>query len=240
MLTTYDLALKITMAFEGTKWNTVSGNFDGQGISAGALQWNIGQGTLQNHILNHINLMYYDYFPAPILYLQNSTVEGALSWVKDVMLDPTTNGLRPEWKTAWERFLNEPTVINQQKRAIDKYWHQAKTICGKLGMKQDDKRAMCFSFDVAVQNWSLGDLDLDYITSDHAYNCLTLYEAENAQLWLQEDLTPMQQKLVVAAHLRALKANPKWRSDVFTRKATIAVGIGKVHGALYKLNKLFR
>ena len=42
------LALNITGSFEGVSgWNNLTGNFDGQGISMGLLQQNLGQGSLQ-------------------------------------------------------------------------------------------------------------------------------------------------------------------------------------------------
>ena len=40
-------ALSVTSAFEGGGFGTVTGNFDGQGLSCGALQWAFGQGTQQ-------------------------------------------------------------------------------------------------------------------------------------------------------------------------------------------------
>lgn len=43
-------ALEITGDFEtsGNPWSQITGDFDGQGISCGVLQWNIGQGSLQS------------------------------------------------------------------------------------------------------------------------------------------------------------------------------------------------
>lgn len=97
---------------------------------------------------------------------------------------------------------------------------------------------MCFAFDVAVQNWSL-NVELPSISVGHAENLVTLYGADNAALWLSEPMNMEMATLVIAAHYRAMKSNPKWRNDVFTRKCTIAMGVGKVHGKIYKLNKLF-
>lgn len=236
-LTIYDLCLQTTMSMEGTDFGTVAGNFDGQGVSAGILQWNLGQGTLQSEILNHCNMMSFGYFPLPMDKLNKLSPEIAIGWVKDVMLIDGVH-LKSEWKAAWQRFLTEPSVINVQKRSIDKYFHQAKTICSALGFAQENKRAMCFSFDVAVQNWSMS-IDVPHTNLDQAYNILSQYGPDNARLWLLEELTEEKAKLVIAAHLRALKCNPKWRSDVFIRKATIAMGLGIVHGKTYKLNKSF-
>lgn len=49
----YALALNITGSFEGNVgWKNIAGNFDGQGISLGLMQQNLGQGTLQPLLIN--------------------------------------------------------------------------------------------------------------------------------------------------------------------------------------------
>lgn len=231
----YDLAVKITGDFEGTNYTTIVGNFDGQGITCGLLGWNLGQGTLQNYILNHVDLMAYN-FPLPISNLHRLHPKDAVNWCKDIMLD-ADGDLLPEWRSAWERFISEPSVINVQKRAIDKYFHQAKRVCGALGFNHEHRRAMAFAFDVAVQNWSL-NVELPDASVQQAENIISLYGADNAALWLMEPMSLEKARLVTAAHYKALTVNPKWRTDVFTRKCTISMGIGKVHGKVYKLNKL--
>jgi hypothetical protein len=46
------LSMNITGSYEGESgWNTISGNSDGQGLSLGLLQQNLGQGTLQPLLL---------------------------------------------------------------------------------------------------------------------------------------------------------------------------------------------
>ncbi len=232
----YDLCVHITSAFEGTTYSKVTGNFDGQGISVGLLQWNLGQRTLQDFILNHVDIMAYDYFPLPISNLHRLHPKDAVNWCKDIMLD-ADGDLLPEWRSAWERFISEPSVINTQKRAIDKYFHQAKRVCGALGFNHEHRRAMAFAFDISVQNWSL-NVELPDASVQQAENIITLYGADNAALWLMESMSLEKARLVTAAHYKALAVNPKWRNDVFTRKCTIAMGIGKVHGKVYKLNKL--
>lgn len=235
--TIYDLCLHITGGFEGTTFSTVTGNFDFQGISCGILQFNLGQGSLQNYILNHVDLMAYDYFPLPINNLHRMNPNDAVTWAKDNMMN-ALGELLPNWRSAWERFLVEPSVLNVQKRAIDKYFHQAKRICGELDFPHENRRAMAFAFDVAVQNWSL-QVELPDTRIEHAQNLITLYGADNASIWVDEEMTMEKARLVIAAHYRAMKSNPKWRHDVFTRKCTIAMGIGKVHGKIYKLNRMF-
>lgn len=236
-ITIYDTCVKITAGFEGTDYSTIAGNFDEQGISAGIMQWNLGSGTLQAYILNKLNLMAYGYFPVPILPLQTLGERDAVVWAKDVMLD--TNGkLLPQWDKAWRRFLTEAAVINCQKRAIDKYFHRAKEMAGRMGFAHDNRRAMAFCFDVAVQSWNLG-INAPEANLEQASNILQKYDSKNLELWATEKLNPDQQKLIIAAHYASLKMKPEWRMDFFSRKATIAVGIGWVHGKKWDLKKLF-
>jgi hypothetical protein len=161
----------------------------------------------------------------------------AVNWAKDIMHD-LHGQLKPEWKDAWSRFMTDPVIINLQKHAIDKYFHQAKRICGRIGFAHDHRRAMAWSFDLAVQNWSL-DIDLPPDNYDQCYNILTSYDQENLILWIGEHLEPYQRQLVILSHLRAMKCKPEWRANVFVRKATIAIGTGWVNKTLYKLQKLF-
>lgn len=236
-LSIFDLCVQITSNFEGRGYGTVSSINDGQGLSVGILQFNLGQGTLQSYILSQINYLSYDYFPQSIRPLQVLSPKDAVVWAKDNFYD--INGeLKKEWRSAWERFMTDPVIINLQKHAIDKYFHQAKRICGRLGFPHTHRRAMAWSFDLAVQNWSL-DIDLPPDHYDQCYNIMTSYDQENLIVWIGEHLEPMQRQLVILSHLRAMKCKPEWRSNVFVRKATIAIGCGWVNKTFYKLNKLF-
>lgn len=236
-LSIYDLCVKITGDFESRGYGTISGNFDGQGISAGLLQLNLGQGTLQSFVLNKTNVLSYDYFPEPITPLYTLSPKDAVTWAKDNMHDLYGN-LKPEWKQAWSRFMTEPVVINLQKQAIDKYFHQAKRLCGKYNFPYTHRRAMAFFFDIAVQNWSC-DIEWPEDNPDQAYNIITSYDPDNTIMWIGERLEPYQRQLIILAHLRAMKCKPEWRKNVFVRKATIAIGTGYVNKTKYDLNKLF-
>lgn len=55
----FALAMNITGSFEGHKgWNNLSNNFDGQGVSLGILNQNLGQGTLQPLLIELRNSHY--------------------------------------------------------------------------------------------------------------------------------------------------------------------------------------
>lgn len=234
---TYDIAVKIVGEFEGTGYGSVSGNFDGMGISAGILQWNLGSGTLQDNILSYCDVTQHN-FPVCIKPLQTLKKSDAVAWAKDVMHD-SRGKLKQEWAIAWKMFMTSPVVVNLQKRAIDKYWHRAREICGQLGFPQEYPRAMVFAFDIAVQNWSY-DIGRPALNYEQAGNIIQLYGSKNFALWNAETVNQDQQIMLIAAHLRALKCKPEWRHAVFVRKATIAIGIGYVNGVTMDFRKLFK
>ncbi len=234
----FDVCLTITKQFEGADFDTVTGNFDGCGMSFGILQFNLKSETFKNHILNFCNLISYDYFPVSTLTLQTLTGDQAVSWAKDIMLD-ITGKPKPEWLKAWKTFLTSQHVINLQKEACGKYFHQAKCLAGRFGFATDDRIAMAFFYDCAVQVWNM-NLDPYVIGEDQATNILQMYDVDNMNLWLHMDLTDRQKKLIVIAHRRALKCKPEWRTAFFLRKATIAMGIGIVNGRLFDLKKQIR
>lgn len=74
----FALALNITGSFEGNDgWQNLGGNGDGQGISMGLLQWNLGQGTLQP-IWNEMFYRYQSQFTNEFTGSQISSIRGML------------------------------------------------------------------------------------------------------------------------------------------------------------------
>ena len=235
--TIYDLCINITGEFEGASFGTVTGNFDGQGMSFGILQLNLKSETFHKYVLRFLDTSIYDYFPAPIIPLEKLSGDDSVAWAKDVMLD--INGkVKPEWQVAWKRFLTDPIVINLQKTACDKYFHQAKCLAGKYGFKHDNPLAMAFFYDCAVHVWSV-DVTPYPFGDDQAENILYSYDADNRLAWLNVTLNDEQKKLLIIAHLRALKCKPEWRNAFFVRKATIVVGFGIVNKTKYDFRPLF-
>ena len=231
----FDTCLNITKQFEGADFDTVTGNFDGQGMSFGILQFNLRSETFQNYILNYVNMMVHDYFPVKIDYLQKANGQEAVTWAKDIMLDMNGN-VKPEWETAWKKFLVNPTVINLQKNACSRYFHQAKCLAGRFGFKQEDRIAMAFFYDCAVQVWSM-DSNMMFLGEEQAENILEMYDSDNRTLWIGADLTEWQKRLIIIAHVRAMKCKPEWRNAFFVRKATIALGYGIVNKQKFDFRK---
>lgn len=235
---TYDVCLKITGSFEGADYDTVTGNFDGQGMSFGILQLNLKSETFKNFILNFCGDDVLDTFPVSIRPLKELNGTDSVIWAKDVMLDLNGN-VKQEWVRAFKIFLTRSDVINLQKRACDKYYHRAKELCGRYGFSQNNRRHMAFFYDCAVHVWSMG-VELSFYSKEQCANILTMYGTENMNLWIEQLLTDDQIKLVTLAHLRALKCKPEWRKAFFVRKATIAIGIGFVNGEVMDYRKILR
>lgn len=236
-MTIYDACLKITGAFEGRGFGTVVGSFDGQGLSAGMLQWNVGSGTLQNLILGQVNLMAYD-FPVPIDPILKLSPRDAVVWCKDVMHDESGK-LTDEWRKAWVKFLTNPVIIEQQKKACDPYFHRAKEILGKLRISRENKTAMAWAFDVAVQVWSF-DIDKPEPNRDHAMNVILKYNPDNFSLWINYPLDDDQLSLIIASHLRAMKCKEEWRKAFFDRKSVIAAHHGWAQKTKWDYKKILR
>jgi hypothetical protein len=236
--TIYDACINTTKLFEGADYDTITGNFDGQGMSFGVMQFNLKSETFKNYILAFCNPLSYDYFPVPIVPLFNLNGSDAVLWAKSIMLTDTGK-VKPEWVTAWKRFLTQPDVINLQKNACGKYIHRAKELCGRFGFDQKNMMHMAYFYDCAVQVWSM-DIGDYYFTKDQASNILTMYGTDNMNLWIQFNTTKEQQELVTIAHLRALKCKPEWKAAFFNRKATIALGVGIVNRQKFDFRKVIK
>lgn len=76
---TYSLAINITGSYEGvSNWNNISNNFDGQGISLGVFQQNLGQGSLQP-LLNKVNRQHRNIFNQHFDQLQQASLSFMLN-----------------------------------------------------------------------------------------------------------------------------------------------------------------
>lgn len=232
-----DSALSITGKFEGSGFNSVSGNFDGQGISAGILQWCYGQESLQNKILRpaivKLGIEGVDsFFPSPISHSAKMTGKQAVSFAKSLMLDGTA--VKYNWRSAWERFLTSPALIEIQRQACDSVASKAWYYCEKFDMKTE--RAFCWFFDIVTQNGSLNGIPKPelYLAQVHYPGSIEREGGINKYNWQQEGVKDDEAKILFRWTLQRVVRN-KWADDVISRKGTIAHCYGKVHGTLFDL-----
>lgn len=227
-------ALELTGAFEGSGYDQVTGDFDGQGLSLGILQWCIGQGSLQNSILKPY---FRDHEPT-------NHIEQKLAEIANVGI---SQGLKlsrayfgggkgnPKYINGIREFIVKarPYQIAAAKSNFDRAWAYA----NQYNMKS--LKAFCWFFDITVQNGSLKGISKP---NPSKYEWEKFIKAEggiNKSRWLA--LQAVNDETAILCEWTNLRANKnKWRPDVISRKCTIAHGFGMVHGKLYDFREDFK
>lgn len=204
----------------------LSGDFDGMGISFGALQWNFGQGSLQpllqemdkNHpdVLQEIFDNHYSEFQA----LLKETKEEQVRWAKSIQ-DKKFRLVEP-WRGLFKTLGRTQEYQDIQSKAAEKLFESAVKLCKEFGVSSE--RAVALMFDIKVQNGSINSTVQSQIERDFKKLQLT-----------GDAMKDEVARLRIIANCRAEAANSRWIEDVRTRKLTIANGEGKVHGNHYIL-----
>ena len=227
--------LALTGAFETNQpppdcFAGLSGDFDGQGISFGVCQWNLGQGSLQPlleemnqghaEILQQIFNQQYPEFQAML----GAARQEQLAWARSIQ--NLEHVLVEPWRGQFRALGRRPEFQEIQAKYAAKLYEAAQALCGVYGVVSG--RAVALMFDIKVQNGSISDLVKAQIKQDFA------------QLGISGDPADLEvARLRIIANRRAEAAKPQWVEDVRTRKLTIANGIGVVHGNHYDLEEQY-
>lgn len=227
-------AFAITMAFEGGSYSAVSGNFDGQGISFGAVQFCLGQGTLQPVIkgmyaknpglFKKCCTIIVNYPPfngktvdlsSALLEMCKLTPKQAVQWAKE---RHDNNKLMPHWVQLFKNLGAEPEFQAVQRSMAVYYMSKAKEYMRKFGFKSE--RALALLHDITIQMGSIGT------------GAMARYNA-TAKASMSEP-----EKLLKLAIAMGPQGGA-YSADVLSRKKTIAIGSGNVHGRTYNLERDF-
>jgi peptidoglycan hydrolase-like protein with peptidoglycan-binding domain len=209
----------------------LSGDFDGQGISFGVLQWNFGQGSLQP-LLTEMNErnpdvtkgIFHDRYDILIKVLSAPYTE-QMEWIRSIQ-DPIKHVLFEPWKGLFKTLGRTTEFQNIQTKYANSYYELAKTWCKQYGLWSE--RAVALMFDIRVQNGGISDLVRATIIRDFDQ--------------LEKSGTPFDknalevEKMKIIANRRAEATNPQWFEDVRRRKLCCALGEGTVHGEHYDLD----
>lgn len=205
----------------------LSGDFDGQGISFGALQWNFGQGSLQP-LLNTMNDKHSEVMQAVfgqhLGTLQNVLVspwDEQMTWARSVQ-DLDSFVLHEPWDSVFKKLGSQKAYQQIQVDTARGLYDAAVNLARGYGLGSE--RAIALMFDIKVQNGSISDLTEQQIRDD--FDALPETEGETA-------------RLCIIANRRSEASNPRWVEDVRSRKLTIATGRGKVHGIHYVLDEAY-
>ncbi len=223
--------LALTGAFETSSgvpdcFAGLCGDFDGQGLSFGVAQWNIGQGTLQpllsQMLVKHEDVMaglFHDRLDE-LRTMLASPLQAQLAWTRSIQ-DQLRHNISEPWKGLFKTLGRTPEFQAIQVEHADTIHTAALRLCDRFGVTTE--RAMALMFDIRVQNYSIDEATEAKIRADFA------------AIPVDDEVS----KLRSIANRRADAANPKYAEDVRIRKLTIANGTGTVHGIVYDLEKQF-
>jgi hypothetical protein len=203
-------------------YSSIAGDFDNQWISFGALQWNLGQGTLQALLLqldqSHPQT-FSDVFGADAQMLRDilNSHDKQQAWA--LSIQSQGHQVSEPWHGRFVALGQTPEFQHIELRAASSYTAKGEALRATLGLVS--QRAAALLFDVAVQNGGIRGADLDVIRSAFA---ASPDEAD---------------RLRIVAQRVADRANSRWKADVLQRKLTIANGQGTVHGRNYQLGEQY-
>ncbi|HUJ20161.1 MAG TPA: peptidoglycan-binding protein [Bryobacteraceae bacterium] len=226
--------LALTAAFETSAgipdcYCALTGDFDGQGLSLGALQWNIGQGTLQpllsemmaahSDVISGIFHSHLDTFKNML----SSPRDQQLAWARSIQ-DPRCAVVDP-WRSLLQALARTPEFQAIQVEHAGRIHQKARAMCRSFGLGSE--RALALFFDILVQNGSI------------SAETTAKIQADFAQIPGGDPLDVEVRKLQSIANRRADAAPPAFAEDVRSRKLTIANGRGMVHNIPYDLERQF-
>lgn len=207
----------------------LTGDFDGQGISFGALQWNFGQGTLQPLLRRMIEQhravcesIFHENLPVLEAVLKASKAE-QMRFARDIQ-DSRCSIVEP-WRGMFKALGRTEECRNLQMEQAAERYAAAVALAAEYGLASE--RAVALMFDIIVQNGSIGPVVKAQILRDFA--------AAPSEPGPERELARMR----IIANRRAEAAKAKFVEDVRNRKLTIAEGRGTVHGLPYDLEEQF-
>jgi hypothetical protein len=250
-----ELCVKITGAFEGgvPAYDTLTGNFDGMGMSAGVLQWNAGNGTLQNLLIRIAATLGWDkmqsFFVSDIHKFALLNPTQAVQWCVEHYLAEGSTTLAPDAKQRWQNLLNTPESIAAQIAfATDTTLSWATTTAAKYCPDTPTStRAIAFFFDLVTQEGGMGNAKGKVLPLGHgvvpsvtdALNFAQQKDLKTAGMWeiaLQND--PLAERLLYYAYHRSLLSESQYVWDTFSRRGSIGCKVGIVHGSLVNFQSI--
>jgi len=213
-------ALQLTGDWEGTGYSGANGNFDGQGITWGVVGFTWSNGELQG-ILGEVQSRYPAVFTkafgsleAQLTNVLKQPLASQMAWARSI----STNGgnsIASQWAAAFKALGQAPEVQQIENEHVQHYWLAGMQFVADFGLTSEKGLALCF--DIAVQNTVAHDM-IDEIEQNIAPPGMSETD-----------------KMRVIAHVVAGHANPKYYTDVLTRKMTFVTGQGAVHGDRYDI-----
>jgi len=223
--------LALTGSFETNSpipecFSGISGDFDGQGISFGALQWNFGQGSLppllktmastHKQVFDQIFGMHADVLREVLA----EDRQDQLDWARSIQSRRFV--VNEPWRGQFKSLGRTAEFQKVQMEAAKDKFERAKTLATSFKLRSE--RGVALMFDILTQNGSISASTKAQIFADYGRIPATASEKEKEVA-----------RLRAVATRRAQSALPEWVHDVLVRKLTVAEGEGTVHGERYRL-----
>jgi hypothetical protein len=214
-------------------YGVVAGNFDGAGISFGAIQWNLGSQTLQPILLSMINnyesvtKTAFQYSVDPSYYntfktvITTYSVSDQITW-GDSISNPSNKHLLIE---PWKSYFNALGITSQcialELNATQWYFDLALQFFDQYATYAPvpviySKRAYALFFDIAVQQGGISTTTRNLIL--YGFDQIDTVGKTAGQIETE--------KMVIIANAVADAVNPTWQASVRERKLSIANGSG--------------
>jgi hypothetical protein len=246
-------ALRITNAFENTTlyskrrdldYGGLSGDFDGQGLSLGLLQWNIGTGSLQP-LLKEFAQGHPQRFDAifgtdaaRLRQVLGQPRAEQLAWVRSIndYANPKSPRIKEPWASYFRQLAQEPAFRQIQLKHVRPQMKSATDYARRLGLRSE--RGLALMFDVVTQHGG------GWLDSKRCHTCGTQtrrarIEQRRSELERQAGSPSEKQLLGLITNVIAETIGPRWRQDVLRRRMTIVDGQGTVHGHRFDLARDF-
>lgn len=258
-------ALGVSQQFEGSDTNAnITGNFDGVGLTCGALGWTIKwenqdplvNAFIQRHGLDRAKELMpevWDEYLAVIRASGQTAIDMSAKWsgTSSTVKEPYRSELRAFWKSP------EMAAIQQEWADKDMGLYadtQTKAFCALHGIP-DSQIVFRWFFDIKVHNGGMKGINLDAgkaVSFGQVASWAKLLDipsrfantkkdlVHNISTWerMYDSMTPWQRSLFGLSFLRSQIARKEFHADVMNRKGSVASGVGRVHGHDYDFRKM--
>ena len=150
------------------------------------------------------------YSSRDVLPISNSK---SVAWAKKTIYsDSKAISFKPEWKSALKELAGNPAYVSLQIKAARYIHERAQSYRARLGWSQ--LRSYLYLFDIVVQNGSLKDKHFAAF-----------------EKWLvEQNRVTEEEQMLEMLEIRVKDVINKWQNDVLSRKKTVILGTGFVHG----------
>jgi hypothetical protein len=230
-----ETAFSVTAAFEtaGDKFQQVTGNFDGAGLSFGPAQVNFKSGTLVplfERFRAADDSALRACFKDPDDYQEwlrviRLPLAGQIEWANDIsagrgghdVIDPWKSYFRAVGRVPKFRTITVETILREYGGRMLRAVKALQSL--KPGIQIDHLRCVCSLYDLVVQQGSL----------DKAWGAITERVA-------REDPQDQFALLRIAIEERGRKADRQWREDALSRRLGILMGVPETVGTRQRAN----